>query len=78
MAGVDRRDLWCINPVTVAVNMKGKRGLCFGLSRCVNKVIKAPKLKIELILAVLQVIEKADYMFLCDLKLAYLQVKLNL
>ena len=38
--------LWCINPLTVAKNARGKRRLCIDLSRCVNKVIKAPKFKI--------------------------------
>ena len=39
-------DLWCINPLTVAKNAKGKRRLCIDLSCCVNKVIKAQKFKI--------------------------------
>ena len=42
-----REDLWCINPLTVAKNAKGKRRLCIDLSRCVNKVIRAPKFKIQ-------------------------------
>ena len=51
--------------------------MCIDLSRCVNKVIKAPKFKIESTIAALQVIEKGDYCFSFDLKSAYLQVKLN-
>ena len=74
---VDRRSLVCVNPLTVASNAKGKRRLCIDLSRCVNKVIKAPKFKIESTIAALQVIEKDDYCFSFDLKSAYLQVKLN-
>ena len=74
---VDRRSLVCVNPLTVACNARGKRRLCIDLSRCVNKVIKAPKFKIESTIAALQVIEKDDYCFSFDLKSAYLQVKLN-
>ena len=68
----DRRSLVCVNPLTVAVNARGKRRLCIDLSRCVNKVIKAPKFKIESTIAALQVIEKGDYCFSFDLKSAYL------
>ena len=74
---VDRRSLVCVNPLTVAKNARGKRRLCIDLSRCLNKVIKAPKFKIESTIAALQVIEKGDYCFSFDLKSAYLQVKLN-
>ena len=74
---VDRRSLVCVNLMTVAVNARGKRQFCIDLSRCVNKVIKAPKFKIESTIAALQVIEKGDYYFSFDLKSAYLQVKLN-
>ena len=74
---VDRRSLVCVNPLTVAKNARGKRRLCIDLSRCVNKVIKAPKFKIESTIAALQVIEKDDFCFSFDLKSAYLQVKLN-
>merc|ERR1711873_238120 len=71
-------DLWCINPLTVAKNAKGKRRLCIDLSRCVNLVIKAPKFKIQSTMAALQIIEKGDYMFSFDLKSAYLQVPINI
>ena len=37
----------------------------------------APKFKLESILAVLQVIEKEEYMFSFDLKLAYHQIRMN-
>ena len=74
---VDRQSLVCVNPLTVAVNARGKRRLCIDLSRCVNKVIKAPKFKIESTIAALQVNEKGDYCFSFNLKSAYLQVKLN-
>ena len=71
MAEVDRRCLWCVNPLMVAKNAKGKRRLCLDLSRCMNKIVKAPKLKLESTLAALQVIEKEEYMFSFDLKSAY-------
>ena len=60
-----------------AMNAKGKSRLCPNLLRCMNKVVKAPKFKIELTLVVLQVIEKNDYMFSFNLKSAYLQIKDN-
>ena len=74
---VDKSELWCVNPLTVAKNAKGKRILCINLSRCVNSVIKAPKFKIESTTSALQCIEEGDYMFSFDLKSAYLQVKIN-
>ena len=72
-----REDLWCVNPLTVAMNSKGKRRLCLDLSRYMNKIVKAPKFKIDSTLAALQVIEKGDYMFSFDLKSAYHQIRMN-
>ena len=74
---IGREDLWCVNPLTVAMNSKGKRRLCLDLSRYMNKIVKAPKFKLESTLAALQVIEKEDYMFSFDLRLAYLQIKVK-
>ena len=31
---IGREELWCVNPLTVAVSAKGKRRLCLDLSRC--------------------------------------------
>ena len=59
----DRESLWCVNPLTVAKNAKGKHRLCIDLSRCVNDVIRAPKFKIQLTLPALQVIERGDWLF---------------
>ena len=56
---------------------RGKKWLCIDLSRCVNKVIRAPKFEIESTVAALQVIKRRDYCFSFNLKSAYLQVKLN-
>ena len=58
---VDKSELWCVNPLTVAKNAKGKRRLCIDLSRCVNTVIKAPKFKIESTISALQVIKEGDF-----------------
>ena len=71
-----KESLWCINPLTVAKNARGKRQLCIDLSRCVDKVIKAPKFKIQSTMAVLQIVEKDDWLFSFDLKSAYLQIPL--
>merc|ERR1711873_189653 len=70
-------DVWCVNLLTVAMNAKGKRRLCLDLSRYMNRIVKAPKFKLESTLAALQVIEKDDYMFLFDLKSAYHQIRMN-
>ena len=77
VAEIKREDLWCVNPLTVAVNVKGKRRLCLDLSMCMNKVVKAPKFKIDSMLAELQVVEKEEFMFSFDLRSAYLQIKVN-
>ena len=45
---IGREELWCVNPLTVAVSTKGKRRLCIDLSRCMNKTVRAPKLKLSL------------------------------
>ena len=60
MVETSREELWCINPLTVAKNAKRKRRLCIDLSRCVNKVIRAPKFKIQSTMSALQVVEKGD------------------
>ena len=61
----------------MAKNARGKRRLCIDLSRCVNKVIKMPKFKIQSMMADLQIVEKDDWLFSFDLKSAYLQVPIN-
>ena len=70
---IERDCLCCVNPLTVAVNAKGKRRLCLDLSRYMNKIVKAPKFKLESTL----VIEKEEYMFSFDLKSAYHQIMMN-
>ena len=66
-----------MNPLTVAKNAKGKRRLSTGLSRCVNKVIKAPNFKIQSAMAPLQIIYRGDWIFSFDFKSAYLPVPIN-
>ena len=66
-----------MNPLTVAKNAKGKRRLSTDLSRCVNKVIKAPKFKIQSAMAALQIIQRRDWIFSFDFKSAYLPVPIN-
>ena len=61
----------------MAKNAKGKRRLSTDLSRCVNKVIKAPKFKIQSAMAALQIVQRGDWMFSFDLKSAYLQIPIN-
>ena len=40
-------------------------------------MIKAPKFKIQSMMAALQIVEKDDWLFSFDLKSAYLQVPIN-
>ena len=61
----------------MVVNVMGKRRLCLDLSRCITNVVEALKLKIESTVAVLQIVERNDFMFTFDLKSVYLQVKVN-
>ena len=61
----------------MAQNGKGKRRLCLDLSRCVNKLAKAPNFRIESTQAALQIVEKGEYLFLFNLKSAYLQIRVN-
>ena len=72
-----RYDLICCNPLTVAVNTKGKKRLCIDLSRNVNKLNEAPKFRIESTKEALQVIGPNDYMFCFDLKSAYFQIPMH-
>ena len=60
---VRKEELWCVNPLTVASNSKGKKRLCLDLLRCINKVVKAHKFRIESTQEALQIIERNDYIF---------------
>merc|ERR1711867_249171 len=51
--------------------------VCVYVCVCMNKVLKAPKFKIELMLAAMQVVEKEECIFLLHLKLAYHQIKVS-
>ena len=71
---VRKEDLTYMNPLSVAVNIKGKKRLCIDLSRRFNKVTRARKFKIESTREALQVIEQGDWMFSFDLKSASLMI----
>jgi hypothetical protein len=68
---VERSEVTCVNPLTVAINGVGKKCLCIDLSRCVNEVNASYKFKIESTLQFLQVVKREDWMFAFDLKSAY-------
>ena len=59
---VRKFEVQCINPLTVAVNTKGKKRLCLDLLRCNNKVAKAPRFRIESTQAALQIVERNYFM----------------
>ena len=67
----------CVNPLTVAVNKKGKRRLCLDLSRKVNECAKAPKFKIRSLKEVANLVEKGDYGFSFDLSSFYHQIPIH-
>ena len=71
---VREEDLMFINPLSVAVNSKGKLRLCIDLTRRFNKVTKTQKFKIESTREALQVIKQGYWMFSFDLKSAYLMI----
>ena len=74
---VDKAELVCVNPLSVAFNAKLKPRLCIDLSRCYNIHSTAIKFKIESTKEVLKVIQPDDWMASFDLKSAYLQVPVN-
>ena len=71
---LSRREVACCNPLTVASNAEQKRRLCIDLSRCVNKLVDAPKFRIESTREALQLVQKGNWAFAFDLKSAYHQV----
>ena len=50
---------------------KREKEVVFGSVKMHEQALKAPKYKIESMLAALQVVEKEEFMFSFDLKLAY-------
>ena len=74
---VNKSDLVCISPLSVAFNAKRKPRLCIDLSQCYNMHSKAVKFRIESTQEVLKVIKKGDWMASFDLKSANLQVPVN-
>ena len=73
---VAKEEVSCINPLTVAINDRGKRRLCIDLSRYVNEYTLAIKFRIESTVQFLQVVEQGDYMWSFDLKSAYHQIEM--
>ena len=71
---VSKKEVSCINPLTVAINDRGKKRLCIDLSRYVNEFTEAKKFKIESTMQFLQVVQPGDFMYGFDLKAAYHQV----
>ena len=73
---VERDEVSCVNPLTVAVNDRGKKRLCIDLSRYVNDFTTAAKFRIESTLQFLQVVKVGDYLYAFDLKSAYHQIEI--
>ena len=57
---VERSEVSCLNPLTVAINGVGKKRLCNDLSRYVNQCNASFKFKIESTLQLLQVVKAGD------------------
>jgi hypothetical protein len=57
---VERSEVSCVNPLTVAINGVGKKRLCIDLSRYVNQFNASFKFKIESTLQFLQVVKPGD------------------
>ena len=68
---VKKEEVWCVNPLSVAINSEGKRRLCLDLSRHVNKICRTRKFRIESTKSFLEVIGEGDFMWKFDLKSAY-------
>ena len=73
---VERSEVTCVNPLTVAINAVGKKRLCIDLSRCVNEVNNSYKFRIESTLKFLEVVQQGDWLFAFDLKSAYHQIEM--
>ena len=71
---VSKEEVSRINPLTVAVNDKGKkRLLCIDLSQYINKFTEVKKFKIVSTMQFLQVVKPGDFMWAFDSKSAYHQ-----
>ena len=73
---VDQADVLCCNPLSVAVNAKGKKRLVIDLSRHVNLVVDKKTFKIESTESALDIIEKGSWSVSFDIRGAYHHVKL--
>ena len=72
---VAKKELTCINPLSVASNKKGKLRLCLDLSRKVNLACEAKKFKIESISDFMKVVRKGAWVVFYDLKSAFHHVE---
>ena len=68
---VSKKDITCVNPLSVAANKKGKLRLCLDLSRHVNLACDAKKFKIESIREFAKVVRKGAWVVYYDLKSAF-------
>ena len=74
---VNREEVACINPMSVASNREGKKRLCIDLSRHVNDYCKAKKFRIESVLEFSKAVKKGSWLFSFDLKSAYHHVVIH-
>ena len=68
---VSRKEVVCINPMSIASNKKGKKRLCIDLSRHVNKVCDAKKFTIESVKDFTKTVKKGSWCWYYDLKSAF-------
>ena len=72
---VEKKDITCVNPLSVAANKKGKLRLCLDLSRHVNLTCDAKRFKIESITEFVKVVRKGAWVVYYDLKSAFHHVE---
>ena len=73
---VDQADVLCCNPLSVAVNSKGKKRLVIDLSRHVNPLVDKKTFKIESTESALDIIEQGSWLVSFDIRGAYHHIKL--
>ena len=70
---VDRSQLHCVNPLTVA-HCKGKKRMCIDLSRCVNLLNKCKRFRIESSRQFAEIVQQGYYMWNFDMWVLYLWI----
>ena len=73
---VGKKDITCVNPLSVAANKKGKKRLCLDLSRHVNLACEAKRFRIESITEFAKVVKKGAWVVYYDLKSAFHHVEI--